>query len=75
MYCTMAHLKVSANAALPTSWEPKVMQRTSAVGHCSAAKMAARLATDPPTQYPTDVMRRGVTPPVATCLAPYTCCL
>ena len=39
------------------------MQRTSAVGHCSAAKTAVKLAIDPPPQKPTHVMRLGETPP------------
>lgn len=43
-------LNAFAKAAFPTSWLPKVMQRTSAVGHCRAAKIAARLAMEPPVQ-------------------------
>ena len=57
------YLKAAPKAALPTADEPNEMQRTSAVGHCTAAHVAARVATDPPTQNPTHTMRLGATFP------------
>lgn len=58
-----AHRKTSAKAALPTLGDPKVMQRTSEVGLCSAAQQAAMVAREPPTQNPVSSIRRGVRPP------------
>lgn len=55
-----ADLKAAAKLALPTAGAPKEMQRTSAVGHCTAAQVAAKVATDPPMQKPVVEMRRGV---------------
>ena len=58
-----AHLKAAVKAALPTAEAPKEMQRTSAVGHCTAAHGAASVATVPPMQKPTHTMRFGATAP------------
>ena len=46
----VTHLKASQKAALPTLGLPKLMQRTSAVGHCSAIQTAATVAMAPPPQ-------------------------
>ncbi len=46
----MACLKTSVKAALPTLGLPKVMQRTSAVGHCSAIHSAVTVAAAAPLQ-------------------------
>ena len=62
----LTYLNDSAKAALPTSWEPKVMQRTSAVGHCTAAHAAARVITDPAPQKATQAMRLGLASPAFT---------
>lgn len=58
-----ACLNASTKAAVPTLGEPKVMQRTSEVGLCSAAQQAAMVASEPPTQNPVISTRRGVLPP------------
>lgn len=52
-------LKAATKLALPTAGAPKEMQRTSAVGHCTAAQVAANVATDPPIQNPVSDIRRG----------------
>ena len=44
------HLKASQKAALPTLGLPKLMHRTSAVGHCSAIQTAATVAMAPAPQ-------------------------
>lgn len=65
---TVAHLKAAANSMLPRAGAPKEMQRTSAVGHCTASQEAARVDTVPAPQKPTLVMRLGcVSPAVHTC--------
>ena len=56
-------LKAATKLALPTAGAPKEMQRTSAVGHWTAAQVAARVATDPPMQNPIVEMRLGGVPP------------
>ena len=58
-----AYLKAAVKGAFPTAEAPKEMQRTSAVGHCTATQGAARVATEPPMQNPTHTTRLGVTPP------------
>ena len=58
-----AYLKADTTAALPMAGAPKVMQRTSAMGHCTAAHIAAKVATEPPTQKPTTLIRLGRAPP------------
>ena len=60
-----ADLKASTNCELPTRGDPKVMHRTSAVGHCRPAQQAARVATAPPMQKPVQMMRRGMILPAA----------
>ena len=66
-----AYLKATVKARFPTAGAPKVMQRTSAVGHWTAAHVAAMVAIEPPMQNPTQTIRRGamcpairVTPPL-----------
>ena len=46
----VTHLKASQKAALPTRGLPKVMHRTSAVGHCRAIQTADTVAMAPPAQ-------------------------
>ena len=46
----VTHLKASQKAALPTRGLPKVMHRTSAVGHCRAIQTAATVAMAPAPQ-------------------------
>ena len=58
-----AYLNAAVKAALPTAEAPKEMQRTSAVGHCTATQGAVRVAIDPPIQKPTHTTRRGATCP------------
>lgn len=67
------YLKAAAKAALPTAGEPKVMQRTSAVGHCTPAQAAAKVDTPPPMQYPTDTTRLGATPSAQISTGSYNC--
>lgn len=43
------------------------MERTSAVGHCTAAQAAARVDTDPAAQKPRHTIRLGFTSPEPTC--------
>ena len=57
-----AYLNSWTKAGLPTMGAPKVMQRTSAVGHCNAAHGAASVAIAPPLQYPVHRILRGVSP-------------
>ena len=59
-------MKAAVKGVLPTAGAPKEMQRTSAVGHCTAAQAAARVATEPAAQKPTHTIRRGCSPPAHT---------
>lgn len=63
MQCSSQDLNAAAKLELPTAGAPKEMQRTSAVGHCTAAQVAATVATDPPMQKPIVETRRGVVLP------------
>ena len=58
-----AHLNRLTKVALPMVGAPNVMQRVSAVGHRSAAHVAARLAKAPPRQCPVQRILRGRSPP------------
>lgn len=76
VWCQEPHLKAAANSTLPKAGAPKEMQRTSAVGHCTASQEAARVDTVPAPQNPTLVMRLGgVSPavhPISRC-RPHNC--
>ena len=58
-----AYLKAAAKSALPHAGAPKEMERTSAVGHCTAAQAAARVDTHPAAQKPRHTIRLGFTSP------------